>query len=507
VYESGGDDETPDCLIPLKYTKFEDVELFSKSSENAELDESCMPDDFASACPLMKDLWTLSASSQYEDGKVRFSKQSVYLSKSPALVRCVFKNDTGRHEAWVSRETGKLLLVDGAIVSEDIEALQKEKASKKASLPADVLLAAEQGIQCYDEGKTEEAMVPLKKAADGGHAKARYYYAKCLLKVGKTDEAIKLVKEGADAGGPLSMMLLGDLYAQEKIKTTDPKQKDVLANQWYEKAVEKGSAEAKGALGENLRTGTGIEKDVNRAFVMLYEACEKLKGSAKAKAMRRIAHMYRDGVVGVADRPKANQLYCRAANIGDGWSLYELGRTYFEGLGVDKNLGEARRLLELAQNKKNKEAAKLLAKIPKTTALSTDCPSGVTGVPGKGELPEFVRKDYEIAKNGKLWRSKDGKVVKGGKSQEKSMTPSAKKRWKFVLIGLLFGVFGLHFLYARRKGWFFFYWLMIIANIAQTKVPAMADAVGKTPYFGLVAGLMLVGSSFFMKKDCDGNRM
>ena len=99
------------------------------------------------------------------------------------------------------------------------------------------------------------------------------------------------------------------------------------------------------------------------------------------------------------------------------------------------------------------------------------------------------------------------KVAGAKKTVKEPKSGSKKKRWVFVLLGLLFGVFGLHFLYARRKGWFFFYWLMIIANVAQSKVPAISDAVGSTPYFGLIAGLMLIGSIFFMKKDGNGNRM
>ena len=97
---------------------------------------------------------------------------------------------------------------------------------------------------------------------------------------------------------------------------------------------------------------------------------------------------------------------------------------------------------------------------------------------------------------------------------EKTSKPTPKKRWIFVLMGLFFGVLGLHFLYARRKGWFVFYWLMLIAHIAQTKLQTVKEflagfspALATTPVFILTAAIVLIGSIFFMKKDGAGNRM
>lgn len=108
-------------------------------------------------------------------------------------------------------------------------------------------------------------------------------------------------------------------------------------------------------------------------------------------------------------------------------------------------------------------------------------------------------------------------VSTGGKTRKKvssGVSTSQKKRWKFVLIGMLLGMFGVHFLYARRKGWFVFYWLMLIANVAQTKLLTVKEflagfspALATTPVFILTAAIVLIGSIFFMKKDGDGNRM
>ena len=99
-------------------------------------------------------------------------------------------------------------------------------------------------------------------------------------------------------------------------------------------------------------------------------------------------------------------------------------------------------------------------------------------------------------------------------TKTKTAAKSDRKRWLFVLIGLISGVIGLHFLYARRKGWFVFYWLMIVSNTAQTRLPIVKEflagfspTLATTPIFLLTAAAILIGSIFFMKKDGAGNRM
>ena len=99
-------------------------------------------------------------------------------------------------------------------------------------------------------------------------------------------------------------------------------------------------------------------------------------------------------------------------------------------------------------------------------------------------------------------------------TKSNTVAKSDRKRWLFVLIGLIFGVIGLHFLYARRKGWFVFYWSMIVSNTAQTRLPivkeflaGLSPTLATVPIFILTAAVILIGSIFFMKKDGAGNRM
>ena len=103
---------------------------------------------------------------------------------------------------------------------------------------------------------------------------------------------------------------------------------------------------------------------------------------------------------------------------------------------------------------------------------------------------------------------------------------SSKKRWKFVLLGLLFGWFGAHYMYAKR-------WLMLLLTIGsfttgvvmmgksetnqkELPVQAVQQAEGDAPKdnseeigaVSLVFWLVMwLGGALFVKKDGKGNRM
>ena len=112
------------------------------------------------------------------------------------------------------------------------------------------------------------------------------------------------------------------------------------------------------------------------------------------------------------------------------------------------------------------------------------------------------------------------------KTERETASTSSKKRWKFVLLGLLFGWFGAHYMYAKR-------WLMLLltigsfatgvgmmnkSEVSQKKEPAQTvqqpedDASkGNSEAIGAVCLVfwlvMWLGGSLFVKKDGKGNRM
>ena len=112
------------------------------------------------------------------------------------------------------------------------------------------------------------------------------------------------------------------------------------------------------------------------------------------------------------------------------------------------------------------------------------------------------------------------------KAERKTVSTSPKKRWKFVLLGLLFGWVGAHYMYAKR-------WLMLLLMLGsfatgvvmmnksesnQKEVPVQTEqqtegdaSKGNSEAIGAVCLVlwlvMWLGGALFVKKDGKGNRM
>lgn len=111
------------------------------------------------------------------------------------------------------------------------------------------------------------------------------------------------------------------------------------------------------------------------------------------------------------------------------------------------------------------------------------------------------------------------------KSGGSEASTSDKKRWKFVVLGILFGFLGLHLAYAKRWTLFLLLWAGLITGgsfgtsseaakspdapatqVAQTEQPKSNDNMISNIGFA-VWGLLWIGGTLFIKKDGKGNRM
>lgn len=294
------------------------------------------------------------------------------------------------------------------------------------------------------------------------------------------------------------------------------------ANAWYEKAADQGNVEALLKFGSHLRTGDGVEKDARRALVYLYRAAEHENTSA----INALARMYYNGEYVHKSYERAVELYSRAAKLGSGYALGAVGIYY---LKQKKDEAEAKRLLQLAIEKgyDHDRIKAYLAEIPDSVKVSTKKPSGIKGVPDKGPLPKFLKGDYEQAVAGKPALTVDVKESK--QKDTKEQHPSDKKRWKFVVLGILFGFLGLHLAYAKRWFLFLLLWAAFITGGVMSggkgdpeKTATDAEAAQTTqsedgskkktdsPISNIgfaVWGLLWIGGTLFIKKDGKGNRM
>lgn len=119
------------------------------------------------------------------------------------------------------------------------------------------------------------------------------------------------------------------------------------------------------------------------------------------------------------------------------------------------------------------------------------------------------------------------------RSQEVKKTPCAttkkketnKKRWKFVLLGLLFGWMGAHLMYAKRTFLLLLLWASFIVGVvmcglsqnkggAQVSQGASAEVAQESNNYEAIGGgymalwlLLWLGGTLFIKKDGKGHRM
>ena len=119
-------------------------------------------------------------------------------------------------------------------------------------------------------------------------------------------------------------------------------------------------------------------------------------------------------------------------------------------------------------------------------------------------------------------------LIKRIKGKKGDISKSPKKRWKFVVLGILFGFFGIHLAYAKRWLLFLLLWTGLISGNVMTHTKsateeesdktvarqvepsdkAKSDGGSQIGCIGLgIWALLWIGGTLFIKKDGKGNRM
>lgn len=207
----------------------------------------------------------------------------------------------------------------------------------------------------------------LEKAATHGHADAQadlgycYYSGDGVVKDFK--KALEWFQKAADNGSVYGQFRMGWAYSQGEGVDKDLK----LAVSWYRKAADNGNAAAMNNLAVCYARGEGVQQDLNEAF-KLYD-----KASAKGNLLATInlASMYEQGKGTAQDKKKAFELFHQIASYKNDFfseedkknianAMYNVGRMYFWGIGIEKNQKEAVKYLELAKDKGNIDALYVL---------------------------------------------------------------------------------------------------------------------------------------------------
>jgi TPR repeat protein len=171
-------------------------------------------------------------------------------------------------------------------------------------------------------------------------------------------EARKWFEKSANNGENLGMESLGRLYANgEGVTKNFP-----LALAWFQKAIDKGNdGGALTALGSMYETGKGVPKNQIRANELYKKAAALGDRSAKrlvenqpladkgnADAQYHIAEMWLGGHGVVEDIDKALSLLNKAADSGQVQAIERLGHMYREGWKVPQDYVEAHKWYNIA---------------------------------------------------------------------------------------------------------------------------------------------------------------
>jgi TPR repeat protein len=132
------------------------------------------------------------------------------------------------------------------------------------------------------------------------------------------------------------------------------------AREWYEKAADKGSADAMVSLGVLYANGQGVAQDYAKAREWYQQAA--VKGSADA--MYNLGNLYDDGHGVAQDSAKAREWYEKAADKGSAQAMFTLGLHYDYGYGVAQDLAKAREWYEKAADKGDASAKTRLQQLP-----------------------------------------------------------------------------------------------------------------------------------------------
>lgn len=278
----------------------------------------------------------------------------------------------------------------------DEEKYQNDLKNTKKRLVIIGAIIAFIGVGVYSVNASIEAGPEVKFgtkiSAMLGDANAEYRIGASL----NGAEKVKWLEKAATHGHADAQAELGYCYYSGNGVVKDFKK----ALEWFQKAADNGNAAAMNNLAVCYDRGEGVPRDLNEAF-KLYD-----KASAKGNLLATInlARMYEQGKGTAQDKKKAFELFHQVASNKDVFSseeykenianaMYNVGRMYFWGIGIEKNQKEAVKYLELAKDKGNIDALYVLG-----VAYYIGQGVPVDALKGKSLIKEAASKGHAKAK-------------------------------------------------------------------------------------------------------------
>lgn len=202
------------------------------------------------------------------------------------------------------------------------------------------------GLRLRSEGKTEEGLryLLIAWADEDLWAGELLSYGYAANWFGENDypKALQILYKMVDRGYPMAMNNLGTMY----MEGCGVRRSDRWAKYWFEKAVAREFVFAMVNLANMLTLGPKKYRDCSRAVELLKMAMAK--GDPEAFNMMWLC--YHEGRGVPYDDAQAFRYYKLGYEKGAGpVAAYNLGRCYYFGRGVDKNLETAQELFKEAE--------------------------------------------------------------------------------------------------------------------------------------------------------------
>ena len=185
--------------------------------------------------------------------------------------------------------------------------------------------------------------------------------------------AIAYYQKQAMAGNSDAMLELGTVYLEGRGVPVDRE----LARSWYQKAIDAGNIRAYRLLGhfyyyDRDKSGRPIRNENEKRLQMGAEVFLKGAELGEATSLYESGCMYMDGVVVEQDYDKAFECFSKGLDVvkenpkhpAKLFLNYKIGQCYHHGYGVEKDLDQAKKYLEVAsrEGERRTESGKIAEK-------------------------------------------------------------------------------------------------------------------------------------------------
>ncbi len=223
------------------------------------------------------------------------------------------------------------------------------------------------------EPAIDEALVWLKKAAEQGYRKAQFELARIYERGGyhgqDAREALRWYREAENLGEIRARIKIGRLL---KANASNPAEFEE-AREWFIKAEKAGENLAKFFIGEMYFLGEGVTEDPGLGFAWvkrmislepsLFGVIQEFAEKGSLFAQINLAKFFSSDETGFKDLDQAFNWYLTAALQENALAAREVGLLYLDGVGVQRDIDEAKVWLERASDDGDVQAKAALVKL------------------------------------------------------------------------------------------------------------------------------------------------